>query len=144
MSDEINPVVYPFFGLHSLEKINTSFNWGGGGLISNMEDLDIFIQSLMKSALFKKQETLDFMLQLQTQKPSAESTSSSFHYGLGIQKKDFRGFSFFGHNSTYSSILYYEPENEISIFLSLNQFTAVHKAEWMMKKIISGLNKMKV
>lgn len=138
---EMNQVVFPFYGIHSLEKINTSFDWGCGGLISSMDDLDIFIRSLMKSVLFKKPETLDLMLQLENLKPSMESTGSSFHYGLGIQKKDFPGFSFFGHNSTYGSMLYYEPEKDISLILSLSQFTAMHKAEWMMNKIITGLLK---
>lgn len=139
MPDEIKPVVYPFYGIHSLEKVATSFDWGGGGLVSTMNDLDIFIRSLMKGVLFKKPETLDLMLQVQNQKPSTESTGRLFHYGLGIQKKDFSGFSFFGHNSAYGSMLYYEPEKDISIILSLNQLTAMHKAEWMMKKIISEL-----
>jgi D-alanyl-D-alanine carboxypeptidase len=136
MPVKMKPIAFPFYGIHSLEKINTSFDWGGGGLISSMDDLDIFIRSLMKSVLFKKPETLDLMLQLKNQKPSMESTGSSFHYGLGIQKKDFPGFSFFGHSSLYGAMLYFEPEKDISIIISLNQFTAMHKAEWLMKKII--------
>ena len=141
MPDEINPVVFPFYGIHSLEKINTSFDWGGGGLISSMVDLDIFIRSLMKGVLFKNPETLDLMLQAQNLHPSTEYAGQLFNYGFGIQKKDFPGFSFFGHNSTYGSMLYYEPEKDISIILSLNQFTAMHKAEWMMKKIIFEFQK---
>lgn len=136
MPDQVKPVVYPFYGIHSLEKINTSFDWGGGGLISTMNDLDIFIRSLMKVVLFRKTESLDLMLRVQNQNPSTEDTSRLFHYGLGIQKKDFPGFSFFGHNSAYGSMLYYEPEKDITLILSLNQVDAIHKAEWMMKKII--------
>ena len=142
MPDEVKPIVYPFYGMHSLEKINTSFDWGGGGLVSTMNDLDIFIRSLMKGDLFKKPESLALMLQLQNQKPLAESNSEVFHYGLGIQKKGFSGFSFFGHNSAYASMLYYEPEKDISLILSLNQLTAIHKAEWMMKKIILECKKL--
>jgi D-alanyl-D-alanine carboxypeptidase len=138
---ELNPIVFPFYGIHSLEKINTSFDWGGGGLISSMKDLDIFIRSLMKGVLFKNPETLDLMLQVQNPDPSTEYAGQLFNYGFGIQKKDFPGFSFFGHNSTYGSMLYYEPEKDISIIVSLNQFTAMHKAEWMMNKIITGLLK---
>jgi D-alanyl-D-alanine carboxypeptidase len=136
--DEAKPVVYPFYGIHSLEKVNTSFDWGGGGLISTMDDLDLFIRSLMKGDLFKRPATLDLMLQLQNQKTTPESTSQSSHYGLGIHKKGFPGFSFFGHTSAYGSMLYYDPEKDISVILSLNQLTAIHKAEWMMKKVISG------
>jgi D-alanyl-D-alanine carboxypeptidase len=137
LPDEEKLVVYPFYGIHSLEKVNTSFDWGGGGLISTMDELDIFIRSLMKGLLFKKLATLDLMLQLQNQKTTPESTTQSSHYGLGIQKKDFPVFSFFGHSSAYGSLLYYEAEKEISVIISLNQLTAMHKVEWMMKKIIS-------
>jgi D-alanyl-D-alanine carboxypeptidase len=137
--DEKKPVVYPNYGIHSLEKINTSFDWGAGGLISTMNDLDIFIRSLMGSNLFKHPESLDRMQQVNNQIPTSEHTSRLSQYGLGIQKKDFSGYSFFGHNSAYGSMLYYEPEKEISICLSLNQFTSMHKAEWMMKKIINEL-----
>lgn len=135
--DEIKPVAYPFYGVHSLEKVNTSFDWGGGGLISTMDELDIFVRCLMKGVLFKKPETLNLMLQLQNQKPSANGTGSPFHYGLGIQKKDFPGFLFFGHNSAYGSMLYYEPEKDFTVILSLNQLAAMHKAEWMIKKTLS-------
>lgn len=135
MPDEVKPVVYPFYGIHSLEKINTSFDWGGGGLISTMNDLDIFIRSLLKGVLFKNPETLDLMLPVQNLNPSTESVSQLSHYGLGIQKKNILGFSFYGHNSAYGSMLYYEPEKDISLILSLNQATAIHKAEWMIKKI---------
>lgn len=141
MSNEINPVVFPFYGIHSLEKINTSFDWGGGGLISSLDDLAIFIRSLMTGVLFKKPETLDLMLQARNFNLPTARAGQLFKYGLGIQKKDFPGFSFFGHNSTYGSMLYFEPEKEISFILSLNQFTAMHKAEWMMNKIIIGLIK---
>lgn len=137
--EEVKPVVYPFYGIDSLEKINTSFDWGGGGLIATMHDLDIFIRSLMKGVLFKKPQTLDLMLQLQKPYPSTESIGQLSHYGLGIRKKDFPGFSFFGHNSAYGSMLYYEPEKDITLMLSLNQFKATHKAEWMLKKIVSAL-----
>ena len=136
LPEQIKPVVYPYYGIHSLENINTSFDWGGGGLISTMNDLDIFIRSLIKGILFKKTESLELIMRLQNTNSITENTSRSLQYALGIQKKDFQGYSFVGHNSAYGSMLFYEPEKDISIVLSLNQAAAVHKAEWLMKKII--------
>ena len=138
LPEQIKPVVYPYYGVYSLENVNTSFDWGGGGLISTMNDLDIFIRSLIKGNLFKKTESLNLLMRLQKTYSVTDKTSLSIQYGLGIQKKDFPGFSFFGHNSAYASMLFYEPEKDISIILSLNQSAAVHKAEWLMKKIIFG------
>jgi D-alanyl-D-alanine carboxypeptidase len=28
------PIIFPFYGYHALKNVNTSFDWGGGGLIS--------------------------------------------------------------------------------------------------------------
>ena len=136
---KIKPVVYPYYGIHSLENINTSFDWGGGGVISAMNDLDIFIRSLMKGILFKQPGALNLLIRLQNTCSVTDKPGRSVQYGLGIQKRDFPGYSFFGHNSAYGSMLFYEPEKDISIILSLNQATAVYKAEWLMKNIIHGL-----
>jgi hypothetical protein len=36
-------------------------------------------------------------------------------------------------------MLFYEPEKDISIVIMLNQAAAVHKAEWLMRKIVLSL-----
>ena len=81
------------------------------------------------------------MMKLENINSVTDNTIRSLQYGLGIQKKYFPGYSFFGHNGAYGSMLFYEPEKEISIILSLNQAAAVHKAEWLMKKIILEFDK---
>lgn len=75
------------------------------------------------------------MLQVQNLTTTTKDTNQLFDYRLGIQNKEFPEFSFLDHNSSYGSMLYYEPDQHISVILSLNQLTAIHKAEWMMKKI---------
>ena len=136
LPEQVKSVVYPYHGIHSLENINTSFDWGCGGLISTMNDLDIFIRRLIKGNLFNKTESLKYLMHLQNINSVAGNLSQQLLYGLGIQKKDFPGYSFVGHNSAYGSMLYYDPENDISIVLSLNQAAAVLKAEWLFRKII--------
>ena len=135
------PVVYPYYGVHSLENVNTSFDWGGGGLISTMHDLDIFIRNLNKGILFKKPESVQLMMRFQNTNSGTDNRGHSPEYGLGVQKRHFPGYSFVGHNSAYGSMLFYEPKKDISIVLSLNQAAAVLKAEWLMKKIILGFQK---
>ncbi len=136
---KIKPVVYPYYGVTSLENINTSFDWGGGGLISTMNDLDLFIRSLINGTIFKKAESQNHFMRFQNTYSVTGNTSRSIQYGLGIQKKCFPGYSFFGHTSAYGSMLFYDPDKDISIILSLNQTTVVHKAEWLMNKIILGI-----
>ena len=133
------PVVYPYYGTHSLKEVNTSFDWGGGGLISTMNNLDIFIRGLISGKLFKREETLSAMLEFKnyTTKNSPKRLSL---YGLGLQKKIMAGYSFVGHASAYGSLMFYDPEKDTSIILSLNQAGAMHKAEWLMNKVAEAFN----
>jgi D-alanyl-D-alanine carboxypeptidase len=136
VSEQSKPVVYPYYKIQSLEKINTSFDWGGGGLISTMNDLDIFIRSLIKGILFKKIESLELLMRYGNTIPGRQKTNDLNNYGIGIQKKGVPGYTFLGHNGAYGSMLFYAPAHDISIVLSLNQAFAIHKAEWLFKEII--------
>jgi D-alanyl-D-alanine carboxypeptidase len=128
-------LTYPYYGNVSLKNTNTSFDWGGGGLVSSMKDLDTFIRALVSGRLFTKEETWRAMAQFDFTDPVHTSAKRSLYYGLGVQKKSFSGYSFIGHNSAYAAMLYYDPEKDLSIVLSLNQAGAVHKAEWLLNKI---------
>lgn len=139
LPDQVAPKVYPYHGIYSLENVNSSFDWGGGGLVSTTKDLDIFIRSLMKGNLFKNKESLEFFINTQNSYSTIDKTNRSQQYGLGIQKKEFNGFSFYGHTSAYGAMLYYAPDRDLSIVFSLNQIAAVLKAEWLMKKIVAKL-----
>lgn len=130
------PIVYPHYGNVYLKDINTSFDWGGGGLVSSMKDLDTFIRSLLSGFLFKKPETLEMML-CTVADQSSSSLKRPMRYGLGLQQKEFTSYTFWGHNSAYASIVYHDRDKDLSIVLSLNQAGAVHKAEWMMNKIVT-------
>lgn len=131
------PLVFPHYRQYSLKEVNTSFDWGGGGLVSTLRDLDIFIRALLKGELFKKEETLSLMMQFND--IVAETKSGSAGYGSGIQKKEIHSHTFIGHNSSYGSMMYYDPQQDISIVLSLNQAAALHKAEWLINKVIKEL-----
>jgi len=139
MPETVKPVAYPCYGIQSLADINTSFDWGGGGLISTTNDLHTFIRSLVKGLLFKKAGSLEYLKRPQNVNSMLKTSGYSLQYGLGIQQKDYPGYSFVGHNSVYGSMLFYEPEKDISIVISLNQAFAMPKAEWLMKKVIMEL-----
>ena len=138
----VNPVIFPYYGSQSLAGINTSFDWGGGGLVSTMKDLGAFIRSLVKGVLFKKPESVENMMRQWNVHSKMKSSGYSFRYGLGMQEKDYQGYSFVGHNSAYGSILFYEPEKDISIVISLNQVLAISKSEWLMKKVVMELRSL--
>ncbi len=128
------PIVYPYYGKHSLEHINTSFDWGGGGLISSLENLNSFLYSLFHGSIFKKEETLQLMLHFIN--TASGNSKIKMEYGLGLQQKEILGYRFIGHNSAYGSMMFYEPNSETCIAITLNQSAAILKAEWMLNAIV--------
>lgn len=128
-------ILYPMYGNVSLKDVNTSFDWAGGGLVSSMGDLEVFIRALLGGRLFKRPETLARMTRFDLADLSQTSVRRSMHYGLGLQQKGISGHMLIGHSSAYASMLYYEPEKDLSIVLTLNQAGAMHKAEWLLNKV---------
>jgi D-alanyl-D-alanine carboxypeptidase len=118
----IKPIVYPYYGTQSLENINTSFDWGSGGLISTLSNLDIFITNLIKGNLFQNPEV------------------SLQHLFKIVQKRENEAYLFFGQKSAYGSMLFYDPLKDTCIAFSLNQTKSLIKTEWLWKKIASKIN----
>lgn len=130
------PILYPYQGTYSLKNINTSFDWGGGGLISSVKDLNIFIRALLTGALFKELKTLKQMINFEDETIDSSPKKRRIAYGLGLQQKKIGQHYFIGHNSAYGGMLFYNLETETSIILNLNQVLAPHKAEWLLKKTV--------
>ncbi|MEL6810162.1 MAG: serine hydrolase domain-containing protein [Bacteroidota bacterium] len=97
------------------KRVNTSYEWAGGGIVSTTEEMAIFIQALFNMQLFKDKATLEKMTDV--------SKTSQFgkSYGLGIYKWKLGGKTFYGHGGFYGSILAYSPEFEITISANIGQ-----------------------
>jgi D-alanyl-D-alanine carboxypeptidase len=133
------PIVFPFYGSNDLKNINSSFDWGGGGLISSSKDLDVFIRSLLSGQLFNRVETLKLMIDFGNEN-SINSTLKKGRdvYGMGLQQKKIGDYSFIGHNSAYGGMMFYDLDSDFSIIFSINQLSSLHKAEWLIKKLAGG------
>jgi len=112
--------------LDATKELNTSFDWAGGGLVSNTFDLKIFIQSLFMNKLFKKEETLKAMI-------------NNKMYGFGISVFDFNKKTYYGHLGFWGSGIFYCPEDDITIGISINQVEPPFDAFKMIKKIIKTI-----
>jgi D-alanyl-D-alanine carboxypeptidase len=44
--------------LNLTEKVNTSYEWAGGGLVSTTSDLALFIEALFSNKVFKENQPL--------------------------------------------------------------------------------------
>ncbi|ARV07884.1 D-alanyl-D-alanine carboxypeptidase [Polaribacter sp. SA4-10] len=132
------PVIFPYHGIYSLENINTSFDWGGGGLISSTNDLNIFIRSLLTGKLFNDPKTLKQMINFEDDSIISTQKKEKIGYGMGLQQKKIGKHNFIGHNSAYGGMVFYNLETDSSFILNINQVLAPHKAEWLLKKMVEA------
>jgi D-alanyl-D-alanine carboxypeptidase len=100
-----------------VDDIYTSFDWGGGGIISTCEELNIFIRALIDGKLFKKASTLKQMLAAADEGRGG----TDYDYGLGIMKRSLHDLTFYGHGGAYDCDVFYCPEKNISVCMTLNQ-----------------------
>ena len=137
------PIVSSFYGSTNLKDINTSFDWGGGGLISSTNDLDCFIRSLLSGKLFDTKETLRLMIHFNDDKNIDSIADKKRNiYRMGLQQKKIGNYNLIGHNSAYGGMMFYELHYGLSIVLSINQLASSHKAEWLIKKLVQNLDEI--
>ncbi|UCG92992.1 MAG: beta-lactamase family protein [candidate division WOR-3 bacterium] len=105
--------------------INTSMDWGGGGIVSTCEELNTFFRALVDGKLFKKESTLRQML------AAADEGRGGidYDYGLGIMKRSLHSLTFYGHGGAYDCDVFYCPEKNISVCMSLNQMNTHGKRD---------------
>jgi D-alanyl-D-alanine carboxypeptidase len=101
-----------------ITDLNTSCDWGGGGIVSTCEELNRFFRALVDGKLFSKDSTLKQMLSAADE---GLGVKDAFDYGLGIMKRSIHGLTFYGHGGAYDCDVFYCPEKDISVCMSLNQ-----------------------
>jgi len=112
------PLSHAFLSTMDLvTDVNTSMDWGGGGIVSTCQELDTFIRALVHGKLFRERSTLDLMLGA----ADKGRGGSDYDYGLGVMKRQIEGLTFYGHGGAYDCDLFYCPEQNISVCTSLNQ-----------------------
>ena len=96
-------------------KINTSYEYGGGGLVSTTRELAVFIRALFKGKLFERESTLAAMTDFsETQKFGGE-------YGYGLSRYELGGEVLYGHGGFYGSLLLHEPGSGITLSVNAGQ-----------------------
>lgn len=103
--------------LNVTKKVNTSYEWAGGGLVSNTKELSTFIEAVFKHEFFSP-ETLARMIDLE---PAQKFGKDS---GMGIFLYKIQGREFYGHGGFYGSIMLYSPDQKISFTVNVGQAEA--------------------
>lgn len=116
------PQAHAFLGsTDATAAINTSFDWAGGGLVSNTRDLAIFIRGLFNHRLFENKSTLQMMID-----------KDRYGYGTGVFHFDEK--TWYGHVGYWGSGLYFCPEDELTICVSINQVNPPFDFQKMVEK----------
>jgi D-alanyl-D-alanine carboxypeptidase len=127
------PLSHAFFSTMDLESdVNTSFDWGGGGIVSTSEELNTFFRALLAGKLFSKKSTLKQMLSA----ADKGRGGTDYTYGLGIMKRSIQGLTFYGHGGAYDCDVFYCPKENISVCLSLNQMNTDGKRDKFLQKAV--------
>lgn len=117
------PLSHAYYGsLDVSGDVNTSFDWGGGGIVSTVENLNTFYRALLNGELFENTSTLEMMLR-------NTDNDENWNYGLGIKRMIIGGQAFYGHPGAYSCDAYYCPDEDISVVLTINQMNSKDRKE---------------
>jgi D-alanyl-D-alanine carboxypeptidase len=130
------PLSHAFFGPVDINlSVNTSFDWGGGGIVSTCEELNTFFRALLNGKLFEEESTLALMLAAADRGYGGEE----YDYGLGIMKRSINGLVFYGHGGAYDCDAFYCPEEDISVCMSLNQMNTHGKRDKFVEQAVKIL-----
>jgi D-alanyl-D-alanine carboxypeptidase len=117
--------------INMTKKINTSYEWGGGGLVTTTKDLGIFIKLLFDNTFFNDSTTLKRMTDFEKVK------NLGANYGLGMFSFNANEKTYYGHGGFYGSLLLYEPTDGITFSANITQAMPPYDTE---KLVIELLN----
>jgi D-alanyl-D-alanine carboxypeptidase len=116
--------------INTTKKLNTSYEWAGGGLVSTTQDLAIFIRSLFLGKLFSEKPTLEKMMDIQETKPHGGN------YGLGLISYDVADRRWYGHGGFFGSLMLYDPQDDYVFVANVGQANAPFDAEELVGRML--------
>lgn len=119
--------------LNVTQKVKTSHEWAGGGLVSTTEEVARFISALFEMKFFENKETLEMMIDVKATKAFDREA------GMGIFRYELNGQTFYGHGGYYGSLMLYSPEEQISLCVNIGQANATIDAEALLGAIVEVL-----
>lgn len=120
-NDKSTPFSNTYYNDINAHDFDLSFDWSAGGIISNTEDLNTFIKSIVSGSLFRNPDTKNLM-----QNWISTDTYNS-EYGFGLERYGFslgRTFELIGHTGAFSSLMLYLPDYNITICGTHNQYNS--------------------
>lgn len=93
--------------------------YGGGGLMSNLEDLARFYRALLRGDVFMGQATLDSMLVM-----SPQSLGEGGGYGMGIGRAQYGDVLCYGHGGFWGTAARHCPALDLTVTAAVTSTTA--------------------
>ncbi|QNK57579.1 serine hydrolase [Paenibacillus sp. PAMC21692] len=117
-----------------------SCDWSGGGIVSTVSDLHLFLRALKEGRLVKTDRLRELAL-------PRHKFRAGMHYGLGLMEIRFEEFFFllrgfprlWGHSGVLSTHLYYDPENDAYIIMNMGSTRSMPKSFKAIIQIITAL-----
>jgi D-alanyl-D-alanine carboxypeptidase len=116
--------------MNMTERINTSYEWAGGGIVSSTRDLAVFISSLLDGRLFRNQSVIEKM------KDVADTRKFGASYGLGLIRYEIDGQIYYGHGGFYGSLMVYNPTGRIVLCANIGQAIPPYDSGELAKELI--------
>jgi len=121
------------------EGVNTSSDWGGGGIVTSAPELNSFIRELFDGSFFAEASSLTSM------RTTGSTGEPGFFYGLGLEHRIFnasgRTIDVYGHSGFWGTGVYYIPATGTSIVYTMNQ---VELGEDWLLEILRALNEARL
>ncbi|MDQ3063425.1 MAG: class A beta-lactamase-related serine hydrolase [Acidobacteriota bacterium] len=114
----VKSLSHPYFEELDAISIDASHDlYGGGGLVSSVEDLARFYRALFNRKVFVRDSTLQTML---TVPPTNERIPGGAH-GMGIFRRNISGNLCWGHNGFWGTSAYHCPASDVTVVRHYNQ-----------------------
>ena len=114
----VKPLAHPYFGEVDAAEFDPSVDlYGGGGLVSSVEDLARFYRALLRGKIFHRASTLQMMLTV----PPTNEDAAGGPYAMGIQRRNIAGNICWGHTGFWGTSAYHCPDIDVTIVRHYNQ-----------------------
>jgi D-alanyl-D-alanine carboxypeptidase len=132
----IKPLAHPYFGQIDAADFDPSVDlYGGGGLVSSVEDLARFYRALVQGKIFHRASTLQMMLTV----PPTNENAPGGPYAMGIQRRNIAGNVCWGHTGFWGTSAYHCPNIDVTIVRHYNQ--AVPQPSFVFKTLYEQIAK---
>lgn len=139
--DNTLPIIKFYAGEFELSSLKSlSADWGGGGLVSNTQDLIEFFKAFNHNDILKKETRLAMQNWM--------NETKGMQYGFGIRQVSLgvltdtdSNLELIGHNGSTASFLWYCPQIDTYIAGTLNQLEASKSALILVYDVIKAIEK---